>query len=296
MNIVVCIKEVGHLYGRIGNDTRQPIEPSNIVYILNPWDAISVEEALKIKEKVGEGKVTVIAVAPARAEKALRECLAMGADEAIRIWDDSFKDSDAYVTTLILSKALNQLTFDLVFLGSDSLDTHGGEMGGMLAERLGTPFISGAVRMELMPNEKSITVHRCLERGDREILACKLPATVTVEKGLNTPRYPTHVGRLKSWEKPIELWDRVKLRLESEEIGLTGSPTKVLGISPPRPRTRKALIPDSSLSAEARMQLLMSGGIEEKKDSNEIEGDFEEVASKVIQILIEEKVIKNNQA
>jgi len=294
MKIVVCVKEVVHLYGRIGNDSSRLIDSSNCVYIPNPWDIVSVEQALRIRENSGSGKVTIILIGPARAEKVLRECLAMGADEAIRIWDSSLEYMDAYSKSRILSKALDKINFDLLFFGSDSLDSHGGEFGGMVAEHLGIPLIAGAIKMELLPEGKCILVHRCLERGDREIVECSMPVAVTVEKGLNSPRYPTQLGRLISMKKPIKLLDISGIGLNIDDLSSENFPTKLLSLSSPRPKTRKAMIPDNSLSAEERMEILMSGGIQEKKDSNELEGNPEEIAFKIVEILVNAKIIELN--
>ena len=292
MKIVVCVKEVVHLYGRIGSDLENILDGGNTVRLLNDYDLFAVEEAIRIKENRG-GEVIVISLGPSTSEAVLRECLAMGADRAIRIDDSVVGDSDSYAKSVALSKAINKLTYDLIFFGKEAIDTDGGEVGGMVAGHLDIPLVTAVIKFELSQEGTSAKLYRCLEKGAREIVQCPFPAVITVEKGINRPRYPAHRNRLWAEKEVVSVWDDKMIGLEESTFALSETKTRVLKLSPPRPRTRKIFVPESDLSPEERLNLLMSGGIVEKADTSVLEGSPEEIASKVVQFFVDNKIIED---
>lgn len=290
MNIVVFIKQVPDTDGPVRIDTTtKSIDDRYLPYIVNPYDEIAVEEAVQLREGCGSGQVTVVSMGDSSAEKALRSCLAAGADRALLLCDPAFNNSDSYSTGTILAKAISSLDYDLIFCGVRAVDTNAGQVGAVVAELLGIPLVSAVAKIEVSPDYRRITVQRKLERGDREVVEAELPALLTIEVG-HKPRYPSLPARMAAQRKDIDYYDAAALRLPPGEVGSEGSKTMLLSVSPPKPKARKLFAPDSSLSPAERMRLLMSGGIQEK-ESNVLEGDPREVASKLVEFLDSERLL-----
>ncbi len=290
MNIIVCIKQVTHIYVQWGIDPEtNTIDPEGLVYIVNPYDEIAVEEAIRIKEKLNGGEVTLITLGPSRAEMALRLCMAMGADKAIHIFEEAFEDLDPWVTSLALSKVISDLEYDLILFGKQAIDDGMGQVGAYVAESLSLPIVSAVTKLDFSPAGKKTTVQRALEKGDREVVKCPLPAVFTVERSLNKPRYPTFPARKAALTKVIQRTSLKSLGL-SWDKGLEGTMIKLIGFSPPKLRPKKILVPDSNLPVHERLDFIMSGGIVDK-GSELLEGDPKEIASKVVDLLVQQKIV-----
>jgi len=185
MNIVVCLKQVP--------DTNEvKIDPKTgtliregVPSIINPDDKNALEEALNLKDAVG-AKVTVISMGPPQAEKALREALAMGADEAILISDRAFAGADTLATSRALAGALKKLDYDIVFAGRQAIDGDTAQVGPEIAEHLDLPQITYVEKIEV--NGEELKVRRALEDG-YETIKVKMPVLLTAIKELNHPRY-----------------------------------------------------------------------------------------------------------
>ena len=285
MNLLVCIKQVP--------DPELPfkavVEGKGWPYVLNPYDEVAVNEAVRIKERVGQGTITVVTVGPASAEKALRKCLAIGADEAIHVCDSTFDSLNPYATALILSKVIAALKYDIVFCGFRSTDGGSCAVGSIIAEFLNIPVITGVVKLDISADAKSAIAHRRLEGGNREIVQSPLPAAVTVEKALNEPRYPCIRRVIETSKQEISKLDLESLCLEQESFSLAGSWIKVSGISSRRP-PKKTFTPSSDLPPEERMKLLMSGGTA-KKEGNLVRKPKDEAAKEILQLLISKNII-----
>lgn len=201
MKIVVCVKQVPDTETRIriAGDNKS-IEPADINWILNPYDEFAIEEALQIKEKKGEGVVTVLSVGPERVTSALRSALAMGADEAILI-----KTDDVYLDTTMTARALadvlKDMEFDLLLFGKQAVDDDSQHVGPMVAELIGMPCVTAITELSLA--EGKATAKREIE-GGTEVVEADLPAVMTAEKGLNVPRYPALRGIMMAKKKTIE--------------------------------------------------------------------------------------------
>jgi electron transfer flavoprotein beta subunit len=285
MNLVVCIKQVP--------DPELPfkavVEGKGWSYILNPYDEVSVNEAVRIKERVRGGTITVVTVGPTSAEKALRKCLAIGADKAIHVYDNAFDSLNPYGTALILSKVIAALKYDIIFCGFRSTDGGSCAVGSIIAELLGIPVVTGVVKLDISVDSQSVIAHKRLEGGNREIVQCSLPAAVTVEKALNEPRYPFIRRVIKALKQEISKLDIESLGLEQESLRLASSWTKVSGISSRRP-PKKTFTPSSDLPPEERMKLLMSGGTA-KKGGNLVRKPTDEAAKEILQLLISKNII-----
>ena len=289
VKIVVCIKQIHYIYARTGRDPQTHfIADEDRIDMVNPYDELAVEEAIRIKEKLGDGEVILITLGDLIAEKALKRCLAMGADRLIQINDSSFGKLDPWSSSVVLAKAIKRLRPDLVFCGKEALDENGGQVGAYIAEWLGVPYVSCVVGFELLPNQKEARVNRALGRGDKETVECLLPALFSVEKGINEPRYPTLPNLLRALDQKIECWDRELLGLGVNDLELL---TEVVEVHYPRPRPKPITAPDSHLKGFERVLNLLSGSRTEKK-GNMLEGPPETMASEIVQFLIQNGIIK----
>jgi len=294
MNIVVCVKRVIDTDGPLRIDRKaKSIDDKYMPYVVNLYDEIAVEEALRLKESCHSGQVTVVSVGDHSAEAGLRHCLAMGADRALLLADPAFNGSDSYAIGVILSRALKLLKYDLVLCGVRAIDTNAGQVGTVVAEELGVPLVTAVTRLEVDADGMKATVHRKLERGDREVVAVELPAVLTIEAG-HKPRYPSLPERMATRRKAVDCYDAAALGLHPEEVGAAGALTVLLGVSPPKPKAGKLFAPPSNLSPAERMRLLMTGGIQEKKGDS-LEGNPKEIASKLVAFLRSEKFLPEEE-
>jgi len=222
MDIVVCVKrvpettEVDVVIDKSGRD----IDKSGLVFDLNEWDRYAVEEAILLKEKQG-GKVTVLTIGEEKSYESLQKCLAMGADDAIRLTDSAFNGSDGSATAKVLAEAIRKMDYDLILTGAQAEDDGYGQVGVVLAELLGIPHAALVNRIEVQ--DKKVKVHRELEGGLEEVFEILLPAVLTIQTGINEPRYVSLLGIRKAAKKEIKVLGASDLRLKVEEVGLSGS-------------------------------------------------------------------------
>jgi electron transfer flavoprotein beta subunit len=252
MKIVVMIKQVPdttevRLDKRTGTLIREGV-PS----IINPEDKNALEEALKLQQSMG-ARVVVVSMGPPQAEDALREALAMGADEAILLTDRAFAGADTWATATTLGMALKTIgDFDLVLAGRQAIDGDTAQVGPQLAEYLQIPQVT-YVR-ELVVEDGKVRAKRALEDGFEEIEA-ELPALLTITKEANTPRYP-HAGAIMTAyrEQEVTLWGAEDIGADPETVGLKGSPTQVKRSFTPPPKEPGQVI--KSAPAEAAKDLV----------------------------------------
>jgi len=233
MNIIVCIKRVPETADAdvIIDKSGKDIEKSGLVFDLNEWDTYAIEEAILLKEKTG-GTVTVISMGGEESNESLRKCLAMGADDAVRLTDPAFGGSDGFATAKVLAEAIRKIPYDLVFTGVQAEDDGYGQVGVALAEILGIPHVSLVNSLEVQ--DKKVQAHRELEGGLEEVVEVDLPAALTIQTGINQPRYVSIMGIRKVAKKEIKTFGVSDLNLKAEEVGLSGSHTQLEKIfSPP---------------------------------------------------------------
>ncbi len=229
MDIVVCVKHVPDTTEAevaIRDDGRG-IKQEGLVFDINEADNYAVEEALLLKEEFG-GAITVLTAGPEAADETLRMCLAKGADQAMRLTDERFEGSDSFATARILSGAIKDMDCDLVLTGCMADDDWSAQVGVTLAEMLGIPHAALVVSTELEDDEESMTVHRELEGGLHEALEIELPALLTIQTGINEPRYASIFGIRKAMKKKIEVLDLDDLDLAEEAVGEAGSKTSLV--------------------------------------------------------------------
>ncbi|MEM2394423.1 MAG: electron transfer flavoprotein subunit beta/FixA family protein [Candidatus Bathyarchaeia archaeon] len=218
MEIIVCVKcvpETAEADIRIGSSEKD-IDKTGLVFDINEWDEYAVEEALRIKEKYG-GSVTVITVGSENADKVLRKCLAKGADQAIRITDAKLDGADAYVTASVLSRAIMKLPYNLILTGTQASDDGYAMVGPALAEFLGVPSVTLVKRIEF--KEGLVRVNRELEGGLEEVVEVELPAVISVQTGINEPRYVSIMGIRKAAQREIKVLSLADLGLTDVEFG-----------------------------------------------------------------------------
>jgi electron transfer flavoprotein beta subunit len=200
--------------------------------IINPEDKNALEVALALKESLA-ASVIVISMGPPQADDALREALAMGADEAVLLTDRAFAGSDTWATATALGHAVRKVgDYDLVLCGRQAIDGDTAQVGPQLAEYLDLPQIT-YVR-ELAIDDGKVRAIRSLEDGFEEIEA-KLPALLTVTKEANTPRLPSAGAIMTAYrEQTVQHWGAEQVEADPERMGLKGSPTQVKrSFSPP---------------------------------------------------------------
>ncbi len=220
MNILVCIKQVPSTDTKvkIGSDGKS-IDPTGVQYVLNPYDEFAVEEALRIKEKTGTGSVTILCLGPSEAQKEIRTCLAMGADQGILIKDPAAHQKDAFAVSVLLANQIKKIPYDLIFFGKQAVDQDNSQVGQRVATLLGIPCVIEVVKMELQ--EKKVLIEKEVE-GGREKIEVHLPAAITTQKGLNEPRYASLKGIMAAKKKPIEevAPDAVESKMKLVELTL----------------------------------------------------------------------------
>ncbi|WP_322627026.1 electron transfer flavoprotein subunit beta/FixA family protein [Aedoeadaptatus coxii] len=228
MKIIVCAKQVPDTTEvRLDPKTNTLIR-EGVPSIINPDDKAAIEMALRIKDQHPDTKVTVLSMGPPQAEDALREALAMGADEAILLTDRAFGGADTWATSQTIAAGLKTVgDFDLILAGRQAIDGDTAQVGPQIAEHLGLPQVSYAEDLNVI-DENTLHVKRQFE--DRyHIIEVKTPCVITALAELAAPRYMTVGGVYDAYDKDVTVWhlDDVKDNVDLANLGLKGSPTKV---------------------------------------------------------------------
>ncbi len=208
MKIAVCIKQVVTREWQLRvNEGKTWIRDQDASFELNEPDAYALEEALRLKEKHG-GEVVVVSAGPARAAQVLREALARGADRGIHVESDALASADAFVVADALAHAIREEQFNLVLTGLQSDDQGFGQVGVVLAEKLGMPHATIIMEVQASPSTgsgqaDSLRVKRELEGGWFQWMTLPLPALLTIQSGINQLRYATLKGIMAAKKKEI---------------------------------------------------------------------------------------------
>ena len=231
MKIVVCVKFVPDTATKIriapsGNE----IETADVTFVVNPYDEFAVEEALKIKEKLG-GEVVVVGAGSDQASTGLRTCLAMGADSAILIGDASLEKADSYVIGTVLARVCQNLNPDLILFGKHAIGVDNGQVPSVVAEKLNVPQVSVVTKLDIQ--DKNFRAERDIE-GAHEIVEGSLPAVITAQKGLNVPRYASLKGIMAAKKKQIAVQPLASLGISAEDLKPRISVEKIT-LPPTRP-------------------------------------------------------------
>ncbi len=252
MEILVCVKRVPDTseneieLNSAGND----IDRDDLVYSVNEWDNYAVEEALQIVDKVG-GSVTVVTVGDDESEEVLRREMAMGADKGILLSDDAFEGADGRGIAAILKAAVDKGSYDLILTGAQA-DDGAAQVGGMLAAMLDMPYASLVNKIEV--DGDKITVGREIEGGNQEMHEIALPCVLSIQTGINEPRYVGIRGIRKVASVEIPALGAADLGLDAAAVA-------------PKVKRLDYFLPDMGDGAEM------------------LEGDTDEIIEKLIELL-----------
>jgi len=229
VNCIVCVTSVPDTASviKIGPDGKN-IDETGIKWIVSPFDEYALEEALQLTEAKG-GEVTVVTYGPARAEAALRDCLARGAHKAVHVIGGETTLGDSFTIAKVLARALEGREFDLVLCGNMGVGTDCSQVGQMLAVLLGIPHVANVTKLEV--GDDSLSAGRDVE-GGREIVESPLPALVTCQKGLNEPRYAALKGIMAAKRKPVDKIEVASLGIDEGSGGFYA--VRSLGLPPPK--------------------------------------------------------------
>ena len=234
MNIIVCIKQVPDTTDVKINPETNTLIREGVKSVINPFDMYAVEESIRLKEKFG-GKVIVLTMGPPQADSALREVIALGADEAILVSDRAFAGSDTWATSYALSCAIKKIKdYDLIVCGKQASDGDTAQVGPGIAAHLDLPQVTYVKKIEEIKDAIG-RFERMTEEGF-EIIESPLPLLITVVKEINVPRPPSLRGMMRSKKAGIITWNATDIGANPANLGLNGSPTQVVKIFTPSRR------------------------------------------------------------
>jgi electron transfer flavoprotein beta subunit len=225
MEILVCVKRVPDTaenefeLNSAGND----LDRDDLVYSVNEWDNYAVEEAIQIVDNVG-GSVTVVTVGDDESEEVLRREMAMGANNGVLLSDDAFEGSDGKGIAAILRAEIEKGKYDLILTGAQA-DEGAGQVGGMLAAMLDYPYASLVNKIEVV-NDTTIKVGREIEGGNQEMNEIQLPCVLSIQTGINEPRYVGIRGIRKVASVDVPVKSASDLGIDSATVGEAGARTR----------------------------------------------------------------------
>ena len=232
MRIVVPIKQVPETNAvRMDEETGTMIR-QGVEAIVNPLDLYAIEAAIRLRERL-DGQVVAVSMGPLDAERALREAIAMGCDRGVLLSDKAFAGADTWATGLVLAEAIKRLgEFDLVICGERATDGDTGQVGPGIASFLALPVVTYVSGIDSAA-EGVCRLRRLIETG-YEVLDVDMPAVLTVVKEIASPRLPTLRGKQRARRTEVPTWGAGDLAVSPDQVGLRGSPTRVVKIFRPK--------------------------------------------------------------
>jgi electron transfer flavoprotein beta subunit len=252
MNIVVCVKQVPDSWAEKKLDpSDNTLDRASADAVMNELDEYAVEEALRIKESLGDDtEVTILSMGPDRATETIRKALSMGADKAVHVLDDALHGSDAAATATALAAALGKAPFDLVILGSESTDARMSVVPAMLAEILGLPQLTFANKVEV--DGGTVRIQRQTDDGYDKVEG-STPAVVSVVEKINEPRYPSFKGIMAAKKKPVETYALSDLGVDAGSVGIAAAWSTVEDFAQRPPRTAGTVVTDEGGDAAGKV-------------------------------------------
>jgi electron transfer flavoprotein beta subunit len=250
MKLLVAVKQVAALDEdfEIRADGRD-VEADFLIRDVNEWDDYSLEEALKIKEAATfPVEVVVVSVGPEDADEALRKCLAKGADRAIRVWDEAIEGSDSIAIARVIAAVARKESPQMLFAGVQSSDHAFASTGVATAAFLDWPHAAVVANLTYTPGADTAVFRRELEGGVLHEMQIECPAVLTIQLGINTPRYASLRSIKQAAAKPIEVLSLRDLDIAAADVGESGSLSRV----------RRMYIPDKGRAE------MIEGGVEEQ--------------------------------
>lgn len=290
MNILICVKTVRFLQAQTGSDPKQlNIATGDYAKMMNPTDATTIEEALRIKEQQPETEIAIMSLGGPSAEIGFRHGLAMGADRAIHIVYDNCEALDSWATATILAAWARRRDFQLILCGREAIDSNAGLVGPYLAVQLTIPHILQIVKIAPLGSDGKITAERRLNRGDRETVECSGPVLLTVEVGINVPRIPGLSAMLQARKRRLHTLTLADLASPGAPLGLAANRSKIIRLSKPKPKRSASAQLRPVLSAADRAKLMMKGSgvpaLGPAKSDTLLEGCSEDVLLELERVL-----------
>ncbi|MDR2530268.1 MAG: electron transfer flavoprotein subunit beta/FixA family protein [Oscillospiraceae bacterium] len=245
MKIVVCAKQVPDTNEVKIDPVKGTLIRDGVPSILNPDDANALEAALKVKDADSATTVSVVSMGPPQATYMLKECIAMGADDAFLLSSRAFGGADTCATSTTIAAGIKKIgDVDLIFAGRQAIDGDTAQVGPQLAQRLGLPFVTYVQNVREIKDGRVI-VERQLEDG-YEVISVPTPCVLTAVKELNTPRYMSVPRIIYACEEAsITIWNEADVELDPADCGLNASPTKVMKSFTPPPKGKGEMLAGS---------------------------------------------------
>jgi len=237
--IIVCLKQAIDVNQLKADPSTRRLVTAGVSRKISDFDKNALEEAVRLKEKLG-GEIVTVTASGEDAKTSIREALAIGADKGYFINDEALLDSDTLATSFVLAEAVRKIgQFDLILCGEASIDGFSAQVGPRIAELLNIPVITYARKISLEGNV--VTVERTLE--DRyETVKTKTPAIVTVTKEINEPRIPSLMAIMKASKKEIVTWKLADINVPLEKVGETGSGVRIMDVLAPKVERKRIVI------------------------------------------------------
>jgi electron transfer flavoprotein beta subunit len=241
VEIVVLLKQVPDTETNVQiDDDNAGIKTSDVKWVINPYDELAVEEALRIKEaQGGDGKVTILSAGTERVVEAIRTGLAMGADEGVLIQDPAVESSDGLGVAKILAAALKDISYDLIIAGHRAVDDDGYLVPAAVAELVGIPHVSMVVDETIQDGK--LRCERTVD-GGTVIMEADLPALFTTQRGINDPRYASLPGIMKAKKKPLQTRSLTDIGVDANQVGAEGAKCSIQRLSFPPERAPGQII------------------------------------------------------
>lgn len=236
-NIVVAVKQVPDVSELRLDPVTHALIREGVPSVLNPYDRQAMEAAVFLKEKLG-GKITAVTMGPPQAKKALQECIALGADDALILSDRAFAAADTWATAYTLACYIKSIKYSFVITGLKAIDGETGQVGPELAEFLNIPHVSYVRKIEVDTTARKVRVERQLESG-YDVWEVPYPMLMTVAREFSESRFPTLHRYIVAKKTPIRVLgaaDLQKLGGDPKYFGLKGSPTFIPKVHPPPAR------------------------------------------------------------
>ncbi len=241
MNIIVCAKQVPDTNEVKIDPVKGTLIREGVPSILNPDDANALEAALELKERYPGTTVSVVSMGPPQATYMLRECLAMGADDAYLLSSRAFGGADTCATSTTIAAGVRKIgNYDIIFAGRQAIDGDTAQVGPQTAQRLGIPSVTYVQKIREI-KDGSVVVERNLEDG-YEVIEVKTPCLLTAIKELNDPRYMSIAQIEEAYKKEIKIWNENDVGLAPEDAGLKASPTQVFRSFTPPPKGKGEML------------------------------------------------------
>ena len=202
MKLLVCIKQVPDMESKFkANAAGNWYEETDLAWRMNEYDEYAVEQAVQLKEQLGDADLTVLCIGPERVKETVKKALAMGCDRGVHIVDAESHLKDPFAIATLIANYAKEQAFGLIFTGMQSQDRGSAQVGVLVAEMLGIPSLTTLVEFSF--NDGTVNAKRELEGGSKALVSCRTPALVTCQLGLNTPRYPTLPNIMKAKKKEL---------------------------------------------------------------------------------------------